>query len=782
MSSLLFSPTQSLTHRLFTKESPKCIQLLPKKEMNWNQYLQRFDGHTNTIHNIDISCCGTWLTSSSRDETIKIWEAKTGRLIRSMKTHPDSCISFSPWNSNEIACGGLHRDEIIVWDIVTGKMLQQIKLAETEYIFMLSLLPSAQDVLGCVSHPKDGNSMDISFYNTKTGDMTNLVKFPRTREISRSLVAFSPKDSRIFAVTPARSGSYGIYGPEVKLYSLDANNELQILRCFRWPQTQVMRFSQSGHLIVVHKMSKSDCISMFDVATGAVLWRSQINIDMHPPRLALSRDGRLALGDYSKVDILDATTGQMLSTQKIEPGKVALSYKQDGNYIYVASQNVINVVELGSREPSRKNPSSGFIELLPPGYRGVVLSPDGRQLAKYTQVPVPMIIVCDTLFQKRTCIHREHDIGRSCALAFSPDSRKLAGLLNGKLRVWDVSSGLKMKTLLYHKHYYKSYGYTVLFSKDSKYLAVAYNNLDILELDKVKIEVWNVDTSQRFIYLEVLKEQYELVRETSLAFSPSSKFLAFSWHVTERDVARVEVWDVTSRKGVFSKSICGNDLKSSTGAPSLQIVPISSSQSATEPFRFKRLSFPDESHLILDMYHHGDTRVIFKIKQSSEPAEELNKELVYLRDSNDLTIDQSNSWINFRGEKLLWLPHEYRPDKNWWDIQHNCILIAEFPRARPFILKFCCSGCIGRVFIPGWQPGESTLCSADAEAAVARPELSDEDLKFLTMDPPDDNMMIFSSTSIADIPGMIKLKIRRKRREIRYKISRLGRYVTTQPL
>ncbi|PTB58116.1 hypothetical protein M431DRAFT_479635 [Trichoderma harzianum CBS 226.95] len=690
ISGLLFSPPQSLTHRLFTKESPKCIQLLPPKKVNWDQYLQRFDGHTDTITSLDTSCCGTWLASSSLDETIKIWEAKTGRLIRSMKTYSFSCISFSPWNSNEIACGGLHRDEIIIWDIVTGKMLQQIN-AETNYIKLLSLLSSVQNVLGCVSHTKDGKSMDISFYNTKTGEMTNQAKFPLTPEKVRYLVAFSTKDSRIFAVAQKWSKIFNTH--DVKLYSLNANNELQKLHCLTCPKTSAMRFSQSGHLIVVHTMSiKSTCISMFDVATGAALWRSQIVLYVSLPYLALSRDGRLALCDISKVAILDVATGKMLSTQRIELGELVFPYEQDGKHIYVASENVINVVELGSQEPSRKNPSSGHIEQLATSYQRAVLSPDERQLATFTWQPMPMIVVCDTSFQKKTCI-RKHSLGASCVLKFSPDSSKLACLLRRNLRVWDVSSGSKTKTLLYHKHYCESYDYTIRFSEDGIYLAVAYTSRESLGGQKVKIQIWNVDTSQRFIYLETLKEKDESPRESFLAFSPSSKFLAISWHINKRDVkrdvTRVEVWDVTSRKGVFSKSICGGDLKSSTRIPSPLTSPSGSSQ--------------------------------------------------------------SNSWINFRGEKLLWLPPEYRPFQDSWDIQQNCILIREPYEARLFPLKFCCSGCIGRVFTPGWQPDESTLCSADAEAPVARPELSDSELEFLTMDPPDDKMMVFSSKSIADI-------------------------------
>ncbi|KAM6486557.1 hypothetical protein HDV62DRAFT_377710 [Trichoderma sp. SZMC 28011] len=582
-------------------------------QMNWDQNLQRFDGHTSTIQFLDISCCGTWLASS---------------------------------DDNEIACGGRHTDEIIVWDIVTGKMLQRIKFAKMKSIVMLSLLSSVPNVLGCVAYTANDEPMEISFFNTKTGGMTNLVKFPLTLQEAYYLFQCEQRTSNFAMPHMSTHQSHEIFA--------------------EWPS--------------------NDC---------ATIWRSPIVIKTSP-HLALSRDGRLALLDWRKVDILDAATGQILSTQEIESGALAFPYGQDGNHIYVTSDNVINVVELGSREPFRKNLSSGHIEQLCTVQGRAVLSSDGRQLATFTLAPAPMIVVCDTLSQKMTCIHRRvRHFGPGYALAFSPDSSKLACVMDRRLRVWDVSSGSKTKSLLYHKHSCKSYDYTLLFSKDGKYLAVAYTTRpETSQRAKMKIEIWNVDTPQRFLYLEVLKGQLGPLWEIFLAFSPSSKFLAFSWRAI-RDVTRVEVWDVTSRKGVFAKNICGDDLKSSTRASFPQ----------TEPFK------------------------------------------------------QSNSWISFRGERLLWLPPEYRPYKEVWDIQQNCMLLSKPHEGRLFLFHFCCSGCIGRVFNPGWQPGESTLCSAEAEASVARPELSDEDLKFLTMDPPDDKMMVFSSKSITDICRIVRVFI-----------------------
>src|SRR5262249_29376782 len=72
---------------------------------DYDHLRQRFDesqvtlrGHTADVTGVAFSPDGTRLASGSRDGTVKVWEAATGRELLSLKGHTSfvSCVAFSP--------------------------------------------------------------------------------------------------------------------------------------------------------------------------------------------------------------------------------------------------------------------------------------------------------------------------------------------------------------------------------------------------------------------------------------------------------------------------------------------------------------------------------------------------------------------------------------------------------------------------------------------------------------------------------------------------------------
>src|SRR5262245_22640225 len=61
------------------------------------------------------------LASSGRDKTVRVWDAATGREVRSFRGHTDSVkgVAYSP-NSRLIASASLDRT-VKVWDVTTGQ-------------------------------------------------------------------------------------------------------------------------------------------------------------------------------------------------------------------------------------------------------------------------------------------------------------------------------------------------------------------------------------------------------------------------------------------------------------------------------------------------------------------------------------------------------------------------------------------------------------------------------------------------------------------------------------
>jgi WD40 repeat protein len=80
-------------------------------------------GHVGTVWSVAASPDGRWFATASHDQTVKLWDAQSLRLVRTLTSHETLvwCVAFSP-DSKYLASGsaGEHSGDIRVWEVETG--------------------------------------------------------------------------------------------------------------------------------------------------------------------------------------------------------------------------------------------------------------------------------------------------------------------------------------------------------------------------------------------------------------------------------------------------------------------------------------------------------------------------------------------------------------------------------------------------------------------------------------------------------------------------------------
>ena len=86
-------------------------------------------GHKDEVTSVCFSSDGKYIASGSRDRTIKLWEASTGKLVMTFEGHESevNAVCFNP-DGNYIASGsgsllGSKDNTIKLWEASTGKLV-----------------------------------------------------------------------------------------------------------------------------------------------------------------------------------------------------------------------------------------------------------------------------------------------------------------------------------------------------------------------------------------------------------------------------------------------------------------------------------------------------------------------------------------------------------------------------------------------------------------------------------------------------------------------------------
>ena len=290
-------------------------------------------GHTDSVISVAFSPDGTRIVSGSHDNTIKIWDAKTGAEVITLKGHTAyvESVAFSP-DGMRVASGSWDK-KIKIWDAKTGAEVITLK-GHSGVVKSVAFSPDGMRVAS------GSSDKTIKIWDAKTGDEMITLKGHTEFVLS---VAFSPDGTRIVS---------GSFDDTIKIWDAKNGAEISTLKGHTGVVESVA-FSPDGMRVASGSRDKK--IKIWDAKTGAEV----ITLKGHTAygeSVAFSPDGtRIASGGSDNtIKIWDAKTGDEMITLKGHTGMVAgVAFSPDG--MRVASGSFDDTIKIWDAKNRRGN-------------------------------------------------------------------------------------------------------------------------------------------------------------------------------------------------------------------------------------------------------------------------------------------------------------------------------------------------------------------------------------------------------------------------------------------
>ncbi len=420
-------------------------------------------GHTHWVRSIAFSPDGQKFASGSEDQTIRIWDIKTGKFFSTLEGHSSCVRSVTFSDDGKLLASSSEDGTVKIWNVDAGECLRTLT-GHVGKVWSVAFCPNSSSSL------------------IKRGE--------------GGILASSGEDKTI------------------KIWEVQKGQCLKTLTGHKnWVRS--VAFSSDGRQIV--SGGDDNTVKIWDFRTG----KCRITLSGHDNwvrSVAFSSDGQRIIsgGDDNTVRIWDASDGKCLNILYGHDNRVwSVAFSLDGKLIASGSDDQ-TVRTWDASDGKCLNMVGGYsnwilsVAFSPESSSSALVKGVGGFLASGGEDKV--IRIWDLHTRKIATTLRGHT-SRIWSVAFSPDSRLLAsGSDDRSIRIWDLkANGGKqcLQVLTDHNHWVRS----VAFSPDGQLLASGS--------DDHTVRIWDVHQG---IGRSILHGHTNWVR--SVAFSPDGQLIA----------------------------------------------------------------------------------------------------------------------------------------------------------------------------------------------------------------------------------------------------------------
>jgi len=360
-------------------------------------------GHSGSINSIAFSPDNKYILSNSDDQTSKLWDINSGRIIRTFNNSFGSVI-FSP-NGNQILSGGANK--IVLYDTNTGNEIWTINDDNYSFVFNSN---GRQIIYNGANNNKilidrlTGREIKTfrfieSIRNTLTftPDGRNIISVSEDLKLvlwdtvtGQEIRTFNGFAGNVFNLKFSPDGNQVLsYASEgiIKLWDIATGRENKAYSGFNWngiDNGQFIDFSPDGNQIAALSSSRG-IVKIWDIATGREIrtLTSQLNTlsggTYGNHYVKFSQDGRqiLAFLGSKGIIIWDVNSGREIINISLEENNWLTTseviFSQDGRNIVFCHNYNVKILEITSGREIRTINNFEYIS-------DITLSPDRRHI------------------------------------------------------------------------------------------------------------------------------------------------------------------------------------------------------------------------------------------------------------------------------------------------------------------------------------------------------------------------------------------------------------------
>jgi len=334
------------------------------------------------------------LVSVSADKAIRIWDVKTGTLIKTLQESDDGEISaaYSP-DGKELISGGWD-NSVKIWDIENGEIERKL-VGHKRSLRSVSCHPGGSIICSA------GWDGEIKIWHTETG--INLKNLKGHNQCIRA-VSFSPDGKYIAS---------GGYDKLLKIWDVFSGKELFSLKGHAFP-IEALCFSPDGKHVGTG--SSDNTIKIWDIRDGRLI-RTLNGHGGGIYSLDYSPDGKyIASGSNDKtIKIWEAGTGSIIATiSACEMAVKSVSFSPDGKLLAGGSiDKSLRMWDVGSLKivPVKKSYVNDLIKVISPSEDIRFLKPSGQVVEAYKRnFNVKVKINTEALKRIRLFVNRDEHV------------------------------------------------------------------------------------------------------------------------------------------------------------------------------------------------------------------------------------------------------------------------------------------------------------------------------------------------------------------------------------